>query len=79
MSDKTLHEQLIEELMDNKVNLSPREHAARNEIIALREQLAKFDTPLKAKPAESADLDTGTSVLTPSTPTKPSHKQWQAK
>ena len=37
--DKTLHEKLIDELLDARSALSPREHAAANEIRALRAQL----------------------------------------
>jgi hypothetical protein len=29
--------------LENKVNLTPREHAARNEIIALRDRIAELE------------------------------------
>lgn len=45
MEEKSLHELLLDELMEGKASLSPREHAARNEIIALRERLAKYEKP----------------------------------
>jgi len=49
---KTLHERLIDELMEGKVNLSEREHAAKNEIAKLRKEikeLAKKPSKKKAK------------------------------
>jgi len=40
-----LHARLIEELMSGKASLSPREHAAVNEIKALREKITKLEKP----------------------------------
>lgn len=48
--EKTLHEKLIDELLDPRAALSPREVAAANEIRALREKLRLFDIPSNAKP-----------------------------
>lgn len=48
--DKTLHEKLIEEILSNPQ--TEKEHAAANEIKALREQLAKL-------PNEKADKGAG--------------------
>jgi len=45
MASKTNHERLIDDLFDNAV--SPREHAAVNEIKVLRERLAEFEKPAK--------------------------------
>lgn len=48
--DKTLHETLIDEILSNPQ--TPKEHAAANEIKALREKLAKI-------PNEKADKGAG--------------------
>ena len=39
MAEKTLHEKLIDELLDPRSALSPREIAAKNEIQTLRERI----------------------------------------
>lgn len=46
MDEKQLHDQLIRELLEGK-SLSPRENAARNEIIALRKRLEEMDKPVR--------------------------------
>lgn len=43
MTEETLHQRLIRELMDDRTSLSPREHAARNEILALRERIEELE------------------------------------
>ena len=52
---KTLHERLIDELMEGKVNLSEREHAAKNEIILLRKKLANSNEMVEDFYAELAE------------------------
>ena len=52
MDEKTLHEKLIDELLDPRSSLTERENAAANEIRSLREQLvgqAKSEKKAKAK------------------------------
>ncbi len=46
-----MHNKYIDELLGGKVSLSPREHAAKNEILLLRKRLAEFEKGKNAKPA----------------------------
>jgi hypothetical protein len=50
MSDKELHEKLIEELLTSPQ--TAREHAAVNEINALREKLEQLEKPKQEKKAD---------------------------
>ena len=50
MAEKTLHEQLIEDLLRSPV--TPRDHAAVNEIYSLRKQLAEHEKPQKRAKAD---------------------------
>lgn len=52
MADKTLQQQYLDELLDPRSALSPREVAAREEILALREQLKEKHAKRPAKKAE---------------------------
>lgn len=53
MAEKTLHDQLIDDLFDNAV--SPREHAAKNEILILRAKLAEYERPQKRGKSEGKE------------------------
>lgn len=46
MPEQTLHQRLIEELLSGRVSLTPREEAAKQEILKLRGQHSpKLSTP----------------------------------
>ena len=49
MTDETLQERFIRELLDPRSALSPREVAAREEILELRRQLDALTNPPKAQ------------------------------
>lgn len=51
MNPTELHEQLIKELLENPQ--TPREHAAVNEIKALRDKLEKYEKPKQEKKADT--------------------------